>query len=78
MLHRREHFYFKTGELNYQNYHYWAKQNSYNALPTHTQYLQSLNVWSGILGDNIIGQFFIENKLTADDIADVAENILTV
>lgn len=79
-----------NGEPNSQNYRYWDKQNPHNALPTHTQYRQSLNVWAAILGDNIIGPFFIQGKLTADNyleqlennilpnIAEVAENIPTV
>lgn len=44
---------------------YWSTTNKHHSLRLRTQYPQKLNVWAGILGDNIIGPFFIDGTLTA-------------
>lgn len=51
---------------NTQNYRYWATENPHVYVNTHTQYRQQVNVWAGILGNNIIGPFFIEGRLTGE------------
>lgn len=52
-------------EPNVQNCRTWATENPHNYVETRTQYPQKLNVWMGILGQHIIGHFFIEGNLTA-------------
>ncbi|CAH2006857.1 unnamed protein product [Acanthoscelides obtectus] len=44
---------------------YWSRENKHLSIPVRTQYPQKLNVWAGILGNNIIGPFFIDGTLTA-------------
>lgn len=44
---------------------YWSRENKHLSLPLRTQYPQKVNVWAGILGDSIIGPFFIDGNLTA-------------
>lgn len=44
---------------------YWSRENLHKHFNFRTQYPQKLNVWAGILGDQIIGPFFIDGNLTA-------------
>ena len=34
---------------------------------SHTQHPKKLNVWAGILGQNIIGSYFIEGNINAEN-----------
>lgn len=52
-----------NGTVNKQNTRIWARENPYVIQETHTQTRQKLNLWAGILGDRIIGPFFIEGSL---------------
>lgn len=53
------------GKVNHQNFRYWSDVNPHEMHENHTQYPQKLNVWAGILNNQIIGPFFIEGNLTA-------------
>ncbi|KAJ8944275.1 hypothetical protein NQ318_009652 [Aromia moschata] len=44
---------------------YWSQENKHLSVPLRTQYPQKVNVWAGILGDSIIGPFFIDGNPTA-------------
>lgn len=63
-----------NGEPNHQNCRFWSQQNQHVALPTHTQYRRSVNVWAGILGNNIIGPFFIDGRLNSEAYIDLLSN----
>lgn len=52
-----------TGEVNRHNCRNWSDVNFYLAMETHSQMSQTLNVWAGILGNNIVGLFFIEGNV---------------
>lgn len=54
------------GFYNKQNYRYWCQENPHWIRETRTQRPEKINVWTGILGNNIIGPFFIDGNLTAD------------
>lgn len=54
------------GVHNSQVTRYWSRKNKFLTIPARTQYPQKLNVWAGILGDNIIGPFFIDGNLNAN------------
>lgn len=43
---------------------YWSRENLHRFFTLRTQYPQKVNVWGGMLGDNMIGPFFIEGTLT--------------
>jgi hypothetical protein len=58
--------FFLNGALNRHNCRYWSDENPHEFREGNTQYPQKLNVWAGILGDCIIGPFFIEGNLTAE------------
>ena len=54
-----------NGEVNRHNFRYWSDTNPHWIKESHTQYPQKLNVWAGMVGDTIIGPFFIEGNLNA-------------
>jgi len=44
---------------------YWSRKNLRVNIPTRTQFQQKLNVWTGVIGDVIIGPFFINGNLNS-------------
>lgn len=52
-----------NGYVNRHNCRYWCEENPNEYLEAHTQTPQKLNVWAGILGDEIIGPFIIDGDL---------------
>jgi len=63
-----------NGNVNRHNCRYWSDTNPHWMRESHTQYPQKLNVWAGILGDTIIGPFFIEGNLNAQRYLQMLEN----
>lgn len=55
--------FFLNGAVNRHNFRYWAPENPHECRTSHTQHPQKINVWAGILNDQIIGPFFIEGNL---------------
>lgn len=55
--------FFLHGAVNRHNCRYWSEVNPHWMEEAHTQHPQKLNVWAGILGDRIIGPFFIPGAL---------------
>ncbi|CAK9814796.1 hypothetical protein ANTQUA_LOCUS8218 [Anthophora quadrimaculata] len=53
------------GNLNLHNMHYWSTDNSH-WLQVENQRQWSVNVWCGIVGDQIIGPHFIDGNLTGE------------
>lgn len=45
---------------------YWSRENEHLRVPLRTQYPQKLNMWAGILGDNIVGPFVINGTLNGE------------
>lgn len=52
-----------NGYVNRHNCRYWCEANPNEHRQAHTQRPQKLNVWAGILGDEVIGPFFIDGNL---------------
>lgn len=77
-------------EPNTQNNRMWASENPHRVFHGRTQYPEKVNVWAGILGNNIIGPFFIDGNLTGERflqlliedigpaVAEVSRNLQTV
>lgn len=63
-----------NGSVNRHNMRYWADENPYWMSARHTQYPQKLNVWAGILCNQIIGPFFIDGNLTAERYLNLLRN----
>ncbi|KAJ8937548.1 hypothetical protein NQ318_002765 [Aromia moschata] len=56
------------GHVNRQNCRYWSRENSYWMRELHTQNPEKVNVWAGIIiGENIIGPFFIDGNLNPEN-----------
>lgn len=62
------------GTLNRHNCRYWSDSNPHWMREQHTQYPQKLNVWAGILNNQIIGPFFVEGNLNAAVYEDMLRN----
>lgn len=52
-----------NGYVNRHNCRYWCEANPHEYRQSHTQRPQKINVWAGILGNEIIGPFFIDGNL---------------
>lgn len=48
---------------NSHNNHLWAEENPHAIIETHFQYQFSVNVWVGIIGDHLVGPFFLPSRL---------------
>lgn len=48
---------------NFHNNHMWAEENPHTITETHFQHQFSVNVWAGIIGDYLIGPFFLPGRL---------------
>lgn len=48
---------------NFHNNHLWAQENPHAITEVHHQHQFSLNVWAGIIGDFLIGPFFLPPRL---------------
>lgn len=55
----------RRGVVNFHNYHVWAHENPRAIRPTHFQHEFSVNVWLGIIGDNICGPHILPPRLNA-------------
>lgn len=54
----------RVGVYNQHNEHWWSHQNPHVIKESHHQVRFSANVWAGIVGDRIVGPYFIEGRLT--------------
>lgn len=52
-----------NGNVNRHNCRYWTDTNPHWMIEAHTQHPQKVNVWAGIVGQNIIGPFIIDGNL---------------
>lgn len=53
-----------NGTINRHNCRYWARENPHWMREHHTQFPHKINVWAGILGQQIIGPFILVENLT--------------
>ena len=51
------------GEVNSQNCRYWSRENEHLFNSTRTQRPQKVNVWAGLIRDQVIGPFFLDGNL---------------
>jgi transposase len=62
-----------NGKINKQNRRVWARENPYRRQEKHTQYRQKVNVWVGIIGNNLVGPFFIDGNLNQQKYLDLLQ-----
>lgn len=68
--------FFLNGFVNKHNCRYWDNENPHLFREDHTQYPQKINVWAGILGNEIIGPIFMEENLTGELYVNLLENVI--
>ncbi|KAJ8941050.1 hypothetical protein NQ318_015527 [Aromia moschata] len=55
----------------------WSRENPHWMRELHTQNSEKVNIWAGIIGENIIGPFFIDGNLNGETyIAPLQNNVL--
>ena len=57
--------------MNKQNCRIWSREKPYIIRETHTQWPAKVNVWMGILGNQVIGAFFIDGCLNGQKYLDM-------
>lgn len=55
-----------NGNVNRQNFRYWNSENPHWMRDKKSQYLQKVNVWTGIIEDHLIGPFFFNENLNSE------------
>lgn len=65
-----------NGIVNRHNSHYWSSENPYWIRERNFQRRWSVNVWCGILGDQLIGPYFFNGTLTGQQYLDFLMNQL--
>lgn len=53
----------RDGIINSHNLHIWAEENPRAIIQTKHQQRFMVNVWAGIIGNNLIGPFFLDDRL---------------
>lgn len=66
----------RNGITNFRNTHTWSDENPHTTAITHYQHTFSLNVWCGLLGDNLIGPFFLPTRLSGISYLNFLQNNL--
>ncbi|KAJ8960076.1 hypothetical protein NQ318_009518 [Aromia moschata] len=54
------------GHVNRKNCRYWSGEDPHWMRELHTQNPEKVNVWEGIIGENVIGPFFIDGNLNGE------------
>jgi hypothetical protein len=55
----------QDGIFNTRNSHVWASENPHETKVFGKQHRFSVNVWAGVLGDNLIGPYILPNRLNS-------------
>lgn len=65
--------FYLNGHVNRHNCRYWSDVNPHWYSETHSQIPQKLNVCAGILGDHIVGPYFIDGNLNGQKYLDLLD-----
>lgn len=65
-----------NGLVNRHNCRYWAESDPHVVREYHTQNPQKLNVWCGILGDHIVGPFFLDGNLNGESYLELLREVI--
>lgn len=66
VLYSDECMFTRIGLFNQRTEHWWSIRNPMLTKANSFQHRFSVNVWAGILNDNIVGPYFIEGRLTGE------------
>lgn len=64
----------RRGVVNYHNLHVWAQENPHEIRPRAFQTEFSVNVWIGVINDNLCGPHILPNRLNSVLFLDLLEN----
>jgi hypothetical protein len=53
----------RDGVMNLHNLHVWAEENPHPTRSSSFQHRFSVNVWAGIVDDQLIGSYVIEDRI---------------
>lgn len=71
-----ESLFTREGLFNANNMHYWATENPFLIRERNFQVRWKLNIWAGIIGNEIIGLCILPNRMRGDNYADfLRENL---
>lgn len=71
-----ESLFTREGTFNSHNMHSWDEEHPHATFVRSHQYRFSLNVWCGIMGNHLIGPYFIEGRLTGEAYVNFLQNHL--
>lgn len=71
-----ESLFTREGLFNTHNMHYWAEENPFLIRERSFQVRWKLNIWAGIVGNEIIGPCVLPNRVGGNDYADFLEENL--
>lgn len=56
----------RGGVFNTHNFHMWQKEDPHVVHQSNYQHRYSVNVWAGIVGNNLVGPYVLPQRLTGD------------
>ena len=65
-----------TGNVNRHNIHYWTNEIPRWMRTVPFQHPRSVNCWCSIVGDHVIGPYFLEGRLTGQVYGNFLQNVL--
>ncbi|XP_066253696.1 uncharacterized protein, partial [Euwallacea similis] len=68
----------RSAIINFHNNHIWADENPHSIVDERFQHQFSLNVWAGIVGDYLIGPYFLPHHLNGETYLYFLQNTLSV
>lgn len=71
-----ESMFTRNGAINIHNIHHWSDENPRVVRRTNFQHRFSVNLWAGIIGDQIIGPIVLPNRLNAEEYFNFLQNDL--
>jgi len=54
----------REGVNNTRNYHLWGRDNPHGTIESNYQHRFSVNVWCGVIADQLIGPYIFAQRLT--------------
>ena len=66
----------RDGITNFHNLHAWAPENPHLKKQTSFQHRFSVNVWAGVIGNNLIGPFILPPRLNSNNYLDFLQTQL--
>lgn len=71
-----ESLFTREGLFNQHNYHHWAVENPHQGRQNNFQHRFQVNVWAGVIGDQLIGPHILPPRLNGETYLDFLQNTL--